>query len=102
MLPRTCVQPDRGRVEAEFLEEDLRQLAVVVLARVQDDLLEPSLAQRERDRQPVPADAPRRAGNDPEAGELVSGLEAPRTGLARRPPFAIRREIETQPPTRTL
>ena len=32
--------------QAELLEEDLRQLAVVVLPRVDDDLLDPALPQR--------------------------------------------------------
>ena len=37
-----------GRLEAELVEEDLRELVVVVLARVQDDLVRP-VSQRERE-----------------------------------------------------
>jgi len=37
-----------GRVEAELVEEDLRELVVVVLAGVEDDLVR-SVSQRERE-----------------------------------------------------
>ena len=44
------VEPIGGLREAELVEEDLRQLGVVVLARVQDALVDARLAERERQR----------------------------------------------------
>ena len=39
-----------GSAEAELVEEHLRELGVVVLARVDDDLLDPRVAKRDRER----------------------------------------------------
>jgi hypothetical protein len=47
--PGAGVEPVVGRLELELGEEDCRELGVVVLARVHDDLLHPALAQRERE-----------------------------------------------------
>ena len=48
---RACLEAVHRRVEAELVEEDAGELAVVVLTRVQDDLLDASLeGERERDR----------------------------------------------------
>ena len=44
------VEPVSGLREPELVEEDLRQLRVVVLARVEDALVDPRLAKRERER----------------------------------------------------
>ena len=47
---RVEVEPVRRLRELELVEEDLRQLRVVVLARVQHDLLDTCVAKRERER----------------------------------------------------
>ena len=48
VAPRARLQAVLGRLEAELVEENLRELVVVVLARVQDDLVRP-VSQRERE-----------------------------------------------------
>ena len=47
---RAGLEPVARRRQLELLEEDGRELGVVVLAGVEDDLLDPALAQRERER----------------------------------------------------
>ncbi len=47
---RPQVEPVRGLGQAELLEEDPRELVVPVLAGVDDDLVDPRLAQRHRER----------------------------------------------------
>jgi hypothetical protein len=55
-------EPVRGRPEPELVEEDLRELRIVVLARVEHDFLDAALLERERQRsrlhelRPVPDD----------------------------------------------
>ena len=44
------VEPVLRLRQVELVEEDLRELAVLVLAGVQDDLLDPAVAQRDRER----------------------------------------------------
>ena len=59
---RAEVEPVRGLREPELLEEDLRELGVPMLAGVDDDFLDPRLAERHRERRrldelrPVPYD----------------------------------------------
>ena len=43
-VARVSLQPVGGLRQRELLEEDFRQLAIVVLARVEDDLLDAGLA----------------------------------------------------------
>ena len=49
-VARVRLQPVGGLGQPELLEEHVRELAVVVLARVDDDLLDAGLAQRDRQR----------------------------------------------------
>ena len=49
-VARAQVEPVARLGEAELVEEDLRELAVVVLAGVDDDLLDPGVAERDRER----------------------------------------------------
>ena len=44
------IEPEVGFAEAELVEEHLRQLAVVVLPGVEDEFVDPGLAQRHRER----------------------------------------------------
>ena len=44
------VEPVRRLVEPELVDEDLRQLVVPVLSRVDDDLVDPRLPERDRER----------------------------------------------------
>jgi hypothetical protein len=48
VAPGARLQAMLGRLEAELVEENLRELAVVVLARVQEDLVRP-VSQRKRE-----------------------------------------------------
>lgn len=48
--PRAGLEPVGGRREPELVEEDLRELPVVVLAGVQHDLVDACVAQRDGDR----------------------------------------------------
>ena len=50
MRARSSLQAVGGRREAELVEEDLRELGVVVLPGVDDNLLETALAERDRER----------------------------------------------------
>ncbi len=47
---RAEVEPVRGLRQSQLLEEDLRELGVPVLAGVDDDFLDPRLAERHRER----------------------------------------------------
>src|SRR6476619_1389047 len=47
-LSRVEVEPVIGLWEAELVEEDLGELTVVVLPRVEHDLVDPALAQSDR------------------------------------------------------
>ena len=44
------VEPVARRAEAELVEEDLRKLAIPVLSRVKDDLVDPRVAERDGER----------------------------------------------------
>ncbi len=72
-VARVRLEPVGGLGQPELLEEHVRQLAVVVLSRVEDDLLDAGLA--ERDRQRPRLDELRAVADD---GEHLHGVIVPK------------------------
>ena len=90
---RVQVEPVLRLRQVELLEEHLRELAVPVLAGVEDDLLDPALAQRDRERprlhelRPVPDDGEDLHRGCGRRGRIGATLAAARALLPSRLPL---------------